>query len=180
MCRIIPLLLLISLQLNPVSAQTRERGNQDSRFFTGGGLGLQIGTVTLIDVSPHIGYYLTERIALGVGGTYQYYRIKTTQFEYSTDIWGARAFGRYYFLENIFGHFEYEYLNYEAALIDPYGFYTGNLKRVGVNNVLVGAGYRENIFGNSYINALLLWNLNETVYTLYSNPILRVGIDVGL
>jgi hypothetical protein len=180
MCRIIPLLLIFSFYLSPVSAQNRERGIQDSRIFTGGGLGLQIGTITLIDVSPHIGYYLTERIAVGIGGTYQYYRIKTDQFEYSTDIWGARAFGRYYFLENIFGHIEYEYLNYEAALVDPYGFYSGDIKRVGVNNVLVGAGYRENIFGNSYINALLLWNLNETVYTLYSNPILRVGIDVGL
>jgi hypothetical protein len=180
MCRVIPLFLLLTLHFGSLSGQSRERGQHQNRFFTGGGLGLQIGTVTLIDVSPHIGYYLTERIALGIGATYQYYSIKTKQFDYSTDIWGGRTFGRYYFLENIFGHIEYEYLNYEAALIDPYGFYTGNIKRVGVNNVLVGAGYRENIFGNSYINALLLWNLNETVYTLYSNPILRVGIDVGL
>lgn len=176
-CKSILLVLLISASAN---AQNGNKGFDPDKLFTGGGLGLQLGTVTLIDISPHIGYFFTDNIALGVGGTYQYYRIKSRYLDYKTDIWGARVFGRYYVIESAFAHLEYEYLNYEAALVDPFGYYTGSTERVGVDNVLIGGGYRQNIGGNSWINLLVLWNVNQTAYTLYENPIIRMGVDVGL
>lgn len=178
---LIPTIILLALiHFNEVKAQNTSSWIDQSRVFTGGGLGVQIGSVTLIDVSPHIGYFITERFALGIGGTYQYYRINNDYINYSTSIWGGRLFGRYYVLEELFAHAEYEYLNYEAALVDPFGYYSGKIERVGVDNILVGAGYRQSIGGNSYVNLLVLWNLNETVYTLYENPIIRMGIDIGL
>ena len=171
---------LFFLSLLAYSQNSSPRGFSNDKLFTGGGLGLQIGEVTLIDISPHIGYFFTERIALGIGASYQYYAINSKYYKYSTDIYGGRVFSRYYILEELFAHGEYEYLNYEAALIDPYGYFTGGTDRVGVDNVLLGGGYRQNIGGNSWINLMVLWNVNETVYTLYSNPIIRMGIDIGL
>ncbi len=181
MCRkAIALLVLILLPCIGSSQPSPGNGFQRDRLFTGGGLGLQVGSVTLIDVSPHIGYYFTEKLALGIGGTYLYYRSNTDYLKYSTSIWGGRVFGRYYIIPEAFAHVEYEYLNYEAALVDPYGYFTGNTERVGVDNVLVGGGYRQNIGGNAWINLIVLWNINESVYTLYENPIIRVGMDLGL
>ena len=179
-----PGLLLIAITLSLASlslaAQPAKRGFDPNRLFTGGGLGLQFGTVTLIDVSPHIGYYLTDALALGLGGTYQYYRYKDRYYEYSTDIYGGRLFARYYLFENLFLHGEYEYLSYEAALVDPFSYFTGDTKRVGIDSYLVGGGYRQPLGANSYVNLLVLWNLNETLYTPYDNPIIRMGVDLGL
>lgn len=181
MCRkAIPPVILFLLPLL-LSAQTgKTSGFQHDRLFTGGGIGVQIGQLTLIDVSPHIGYFLTDKLAVGIGGTYQYYNVKTTYYKYSTSIWGARSFGRYYLIPEAFAHVEYEYLNYASALIDPYGYFTGNTERVGVDNVLVGGGYRQPLGGNAWLNLIILWNINESVYTLYDNPIIRMGVDLGL
>ena len=178
MCKRLASIFLLMMILGTPKAQSRYKSD---RFFTGGGFGLQIGTVTIIDVSPHIGYYLTDNFALGIGGTYQYYRYKDSYYKinYSTDIFGGRLFARYNIIEEIFAHAEYEYLNYEAALIDPLGYFTGDTKRVSVDNVLVGGGYRQNVGGNSWATISVLWNVNETVYTLYSNPIIRMGVDIG-
>ncbi len=172
------LLFLFLLLLIP--QKSTSQGFQRDRLFTGGGIGLQIGQLTLIDVSPHLGYFLTDQLALGIGGTYQYYNVRTTYYKYSTSIWGARTFGRYYIIPEAFAHVEYEYLNYASALIDPYGYFTGDTERVGVNNVLVGGGYRQSLGGNAWLNLIILWNVNESVYTLYDNPIIRMGVDLGL
>ncbi|MBK7029794.1 MAG: hypothetical protein IPH45_11505 [Bacteroidales bacterium] len=47
------------------------------------------------------------------------------------------------------------------------------------NSVLVGAGYREPISSNGYMYLLLLWNLNETIDSPYTNPIIRAGFSIG-
>ena len=65
-------------------------------------------------------------------------------------------------------------MNYEA-----YDFF-GDLVRVNVNNILLGGGYRQWVTDNSFISLELLWNVNESVYSLYQNPIIRVGVNVGI
>lgn len=151
----------------------------NNRFFTGGGLGLQIGTITFIDVSPHLGYYFTEKWAGGIGLTYQYYSDKRFNPKFTADVMGGRLFARYYILEEVFAHVEYEYLSYESALLDPLGLFI-KPRRVEVSNYLVGGGYRQQLGRLVYVNLLVLWNLNETTYSIYENPIIRMGMDVGL
>ena len=43
------------------------------RSYFGGSLGLQLGTVTLIDLSPLAGVMLSPKFSTGLGVTYQYY-----------------------------------------------------------------------------------------------------------
>jgi hypothetical protein len=145
--------------------------NFKDRLFTGGNIGLQFGTVTFIDVSPLIGYRITDKISAGVGATYQYYRYKDRFYDFSTNVYGGRVFGRYFFTEYLFGHAEYEYLNLEA-----FDFFR---RRVDVNSVLVGAGYFQRFSENSGVTAMLLYNFTEDRYTPYINPIFRIGFNIG-
>lgn len=141
------------------------------RFFTGGNLGAQFGTVTFFDVSPLIGYKFTDKIIGGIGATYQYYHYKDRYYDFETNVYGGRVFGRYLFTDYLFGHAEYEYLNLEAFDFKP--------RRVDVESILVGGGYIQKLGGNASIVAMILYNFTESVYTPYSNPIIRVGFNIG-
>lgn len=168
------LLILITLLTITfeVSSQQKELTIKDQpfseRIFFGGNFGLQFGNVTFIDISPLIGYKLTDKLSAGAGITYMYYRQRISGWEYSTSIYGGRLFGRYFILDNIFAHAEYEILNLDA-------FDQVN-KRVDVTNILIGGGYRQQIGGKAFASITALWNINETAYSPYNNPIIRMGI----
>jgi len=148
------------------------------RLFTGGNFGLQFGTITNIEISPILGYRVTENFVFGIGATYICYSNSIYTPKYSTDIYGGRLFSRYYFFEKIFAHAELETLNYEAVSIFHSNNYT--LNRVWSNGVLLGGGYRQMLGEFSSIHLTILWNFNEDIYSPYTNPIIRVGFDIGL
>ncbi len=143
------------------------------KFYTGGNLGVQFGTVTFIDISPLIGYKITDRISAGVGATYQYYQYHDKSYDLKTNVYGGRVFGRYFFTDNIFAHAEYEYLNLEA-----FDFYPR--RRVDVGSLMAGGGYVQHFGEHSGIVAMILYNFTESVYTPYQNPIIRIGVNFGL
>jgi len=150
----------------------RESAFSWDKFFVGGNLGLQFGTVTFIDISPLIGYRFTEKFSAGTGITYRYYSYNDKTYNFSTSVYGGRVFGRYFILENLFAHTEYESLSLER-------FDLRN-KRIIVNSLLAGGGYRQALGERSFIELLALWNFNESVYSPYTNPIIRVGFNIGL
>lgn len=143
------------------------------RVFVGGNLGLQFGTVTFAEISPLVGYRLTDKISVGVGVTYQYYHYQDRYYNFQTNVYGGRVFGRYFFTNNLFAHAEYEYLNLEAFDFFP-------RRRVDVESFLAGGGYIQRFGRNSGIVAMVLYNFTESVYTPYSNPIIRIGLNIGL
>lgn len=143
------------------------------KVFVGGNMGLQFGTVTFIDVSPLVGYRINDQLSVGVGATYQYYHYKDKVYDLETNVYGGRIFGRYFFTDYLFAHGEYEYLNLEAFDFFP-------RRRVDVGSLLGGVGYFQRFGRNSGLVAMILYNFTESVYTPYSNPIIRVGINIGL
>lgn len=156
-------------------AQHLQDDKEPGRFYVGGNFGIQFGTVTLIDVSPLLGYRLTEKLSIGAGISYLYYRDARFNPVYSTNIYGGRAFIRHYLFKDIFAHAEYELLNFEV-----YDWNTYEYNRKYVSGVLVGGGYRQWLGPRFFMNILVLWNINETIDYPYSNPIFRVGIGTGL
>jgi len=141
------------------------------RVTIGGGLGLSFGSLTIIEIAPSIGYYLTDNILVGVGGRYSYYKNNNTKL--SQSIYGGRLFGEYLFKKLPFlAHLETELINLEWA----------QNERKNIVNVYVGGGIKQRIGGGSYFFILALWNLNETKesYILQPNPIIRGGIAIGL
>ena len=150
------------------------------RLFFGGSLGLQFGSATYIDVSPMIGYKLTEKFHIGTGFTYIYYKYKDSYYNYSyeTSIYGGRVFGRYYILENLFAHTEIEMLNMEVPAYDiSTGYY--DYVRDNITSVMVGGGYAQSLGGTAALYIMVLWNLTEEQYSPYSNPIFRIGFSAG-
>lgn len=169
-------LLISSTSIAQDSLKTR-RGSSRAPFwdkvYVGGNIGLQFGTVTFIEVSPLAGYKFTEDFSAGVGITYQYYRYKDNFYDFETNVYGARVFGRYLFTDNLFGHVEYEHLSLEAFDFFP-------RRRVEVGSLLAGGGYMQRLGANSAIVAMILYNFTESVYTPYQNPIIRIGVNIGL
>lgn len=142
------------------------------KVFVGGNVGFQFGPETYAEVSPLIGYRFTEKFSAGIGATYQYYRLRNQYYDIQTDVYGGKVFGRYFFKEFLFGHAEYEYLNLEA--------FDFQRRRVDVGSLLAGVGYFQKFAENSGFFAMILYNFTESVYTPYSNPIIRIGFTVGL
>jgi len=138
----------------------------------GGGLGLTFGTITYVEVAPTVGYFLTDNILTGVGINYVYY--ENNQYNYSTSIYGGRVFGQYLFEDLPFlGHVETEIINIDLL---------GNKERVNIVNLYVGGGLKQHMGQSSYFYLLALWNLNETKESFYiqRNPVIRLGISIGL
>ncbi len=144
--------------------------NLREHLFTGGNFGLQFGTITLVDVSPLIGYRITPKLSVALGVTYTYYKDSRPPV-YTQNIYGARLIGRYFIFDNLFLHGEYEGLN------SKWDYYK---KPFILYNLLAGAGYRQSISDRLFFDAMLLWNFNTSVYTPYNNPIIRIGFNIGL
>jgi len=174
------ILTLLILTVHITLAQELPRTPLKDRFYFGGNLGLQFGSATYIDISPLVGYKITEKLSAGVGATYIYYSIKESAYNYGyeTSIYGGRVFGRYNFMENLFGHAETEILNMEVpAVISGTNQYT--LVRQNITSILAGGGYAQPIGERSALIMMLLWNFNEDQYSPYQNPIFRIGFNAG-
>lgn len=140
------------------------------RVYTGGGLGLQFGSITLVNVAPDIGYRITERYSAGLGVRYMYFADNRYQPPFKINIYGGSVFNRFVVTDFFFLHGEYEVLN------GPWDAYFPN-HRFNLNNVWLGGGFRQGS-DNVFLNLMLLYNLNDEGYL--PNPQVRMGISIGL
>lgn len=168
-----------------ISAQERVNLNEQKKtsfkdhLFYGGGLGLQFGSITLVDISPMIGYKISPRFGVGVSPTYKYHSYKEyygQSINIKSNVFGGSVFGRFIIFENVFAHAEYELLTYKVK--DP--AYSRGTETRDFQSVLIGGGYREGIGDKAFMNLIFLWNLNETPDSPYTNPIIRAGFSIGL
>ena len=173
---------LMSLTVLPAKGQytneNREK-NPDfkSRLFFGGGFGLQFGSVTLIELSPLVGYKVTPKFGIGLSPTYKYYHYNDyygPSNDLSTNVYGGSIFARYSIFESVFAHVEYESLFYNTST-PAYP-----TLREQFNSFFVGGGYMQNFSMNSGMYLMVLWNLNDTPDSPYINPVFRVGFNVGM
>lgn len=152
------------------SMSTRER------IFVGGSLGLQFGTITAISVSPIAGYWITNRLAAGIGGTYQYYNDRSFGQSFTTSVYGGGVFTRFLLIPEAFLHAEYEKTSLESYRFAP----GSDQDRIWEDNYFLGAGYRLRMGEKAFFNIMLLFNLNDDSRVYYQNPLLRFGVDIGL
>ncbi len=142
-----------------------------NRGYFGGSLGLQLGTVTLVDLSPLAGVMLSPKFSTGLGATYQYYDDNRFQGNAGSS-YGGRAFVRYNLLPNIFAYSELESINWNA-----YNYGQDAFQRTWTEAFFVGAGYFTPFGARGGANFTFLYNLrhsNREAY--YSEPYqIRVG-----
>jgi len=143
-----------------------------SKVYVGGGLGLQFGNITLVNVAPDIGYRITERYSAGIGIRYMYFADNRYKPPFKLNIYGASVFNRFIVTNFLFLHGEYEVLN------GPWNPSLPNY-RFNLNNVWVGGGLSQGSNGAS-ITLMGLWNLNVEPYNPFPNPQIRIGVSIGL
>lgn len=141
------------------------------RGYFGGNLGLQFGTVTLIDVSPLAGLMLSPKFSMGLGATYQYFDDQRFQGAAGSS-YGGRAFARYNVLPNIFAYSEVESINWNA-----YNPRSDDFQRRWTEAFFVGAGYFAPFGARGGANFTFLYNLKHSNWNgYYSEPyLIRVG-----
>ncbi len=197
------ILFQIILFSSSIFAQPKEGFKlKKENTYLGGNLGLSLGTnSTYIDVSPHVGYYLSDQISIGIGATYKYSRGTLFNYNFGTGVimgkdrftgqyYGGQIFTRFHLpqdlpglLSGLFAHAEYEPLRYSYTIEEFDGNNNSINKSDGtifVNNVFIGAGLMQNVGVKSSSYIMVLWNLNETYESPYANPLFRVGFTFRL
>jgi len=177
------------------------------RISLGGNLGFQFGTVTGFNISPEARIRTIDQLYVGVGFIYQYFSVKDRFWDtltydhvsYTSNTFGGRIYLRYYLRSlfdgwagNFFAHAEYEYLHYVIPFVsDPNGryvdvfdynqqTYSKGRDILEVHSVFVGGGYSQPVTNRVFIDLLIMFNLNDSPYSPYSNPVFRLGVGVGL
>lgn len=120
------------------------------RLRAGGSFGLSFGSVTNVNLSPMVGYELTEKLVGGVGATLMYFRSR--YYSISTAYYGGRGFLMYsvFPMVNLIG--EIEGMNVEGSY----------QKRQWLASPLIGASYSQPI-GNKLVKGVhftVLYNLS--------------------
>jgi hypothetical protein len=150
------------------------------RLFYGGNFGLQFGTITDVQISPVIGLWVLPRTAIAIGPDYRFYKY----YDEQTNIYGGKGYMEFILLKNINSvipigsntnivfHLEDELLSLQASFWKnpPY-----TSERFYVNTVLAGGGLSQQIGRRSSINLVVLWPLNESIYSVYSTPEIRIS-----
>lgn len=178
------LVLLLMSSFTQLSAQSvrEQKPPLRERMFYGGNFGLQFGTITNIQIAPIVGVWVLPRVAIAAGPEFTYYKDRY----YQTNIYGGKVYAEYLLLKDlnnilpvgihtgIFLHLEDEFLNLESALWKN----SPDLKgRFYLNTVLAGGGISQQIGARSSMNFTLLWTLTPSVYSIYSNPEIRVSFN---
>jgi hypothetical protein len=127
------------------------------KFFFGGNIGLQFGYYSYVNISPVTGYRISERFNAGLGITYIYMSAGPNE----AHLYGGKVFGQGMIWNGIFGHLEYEIINYPNILI------TGGLGRNNANAIFIGPGYQQNFGRRSFSQIMLLYNV---IYDRNNSP----------
>ena len=181
--------LFACLTIPGTGAQWEDAPPIKERFFFGGNFGLSFGNTTSIVVSPLAGFRVTPRLSSGLGIRYEYFKSNYPgSVPYDTHIFGGSIFSRYMFIQNIsealglggfnaglFLHGEYEMLSLESRYFDMAN--PDSDGRFGLHSVLVGGGIYQPIGARAGFLITVLWNLNESYNSIYSNPVIRFGFN---
>lgn len=143
------------------------------RIYFGGNVGAAFGTTTYINVQPLVGFKITPKLSVGAGFTYNYFSQRYAGTRYVSYVYGSNVFARYLILPNLFAQVGWDKLSVPD--------YTSNINgaRRWVDNVLVGGGYRQKFSENASAVVAIFYNVNQSIYSPYVNPIMQVGFNIG-
>ena len=156
--------------------QPRKTTSPLDKIYIGGNIGGGwSNTSAYFEISPIVGYRVTPALHVGTRFTYIYsnytfYGVKTSYHDL-----GAGIFARYHFLKMFFLHAEFEELSTQYY---PTGINDGKSRRWVPGLFLGGGIYRQ--IGMTFLHVGILYNVLDTQYSPYTNPIIRIGFGVGL
>lgn len=171
------LLVLPALAQDSTNTTKRDPRPMKDRFWFGGGLGLNFGTVTAIQVEPMVGYFVDRKnkFSVGTGLSYWYFRDNRFIPPFTNDGYGYRLFTRFRPIQQFYGHVEFLHLNAER-----FSFVDQDYKRIWVPHLLVGGGYVQTLGGRSSIFFQVLFDVLQDPNSVYANqPVFSGGVGIG-
>jgi len=187
MRRVMLLILIVAVSYS-VTAQEESPGRK-GKFFLIPEFWLSFGTMTYVEVSPMVGYHVLDRLVVGLGPHYMYQSQKATPpypYSYQTHSFGLKGFARFSLITDaeeflpiklfseIFVHVEYEGLSLEKKYYVPPYTESG---RFIYRGMFLGGGFSQRIGVYNSVSFTILWDINESTISPYTNPILRVGFN---
>lgn len=150
-----------------------KKGFDKRRFFFGGDLGAQFGSLTAIDIAPTVGYTFHRMFKMGISLSFEYFA-----YNHYTPIsierrrhfiYGGSVFARFYPIKYVYLHVEMMGLNQPRP---------GSDKRRWMGYPLVGLGYNQPVGERTALQLQLLWNLNNSSESILANPIVSLGFNM--
>jgi hypothetical protein len=185
------LILVMLLCLVVLNGQAQpEMPDRKGKFFLVPELWLSFGSRSYVEVAPMVGYHVSDRLAVGLGPHYIYQSQKATSYypyAYHTHVFGLKGFARFAIIthaeeflpinlfSDLFVHAEYEGMSLEKQY-----YYAPTYPENGrfiYQAFLLGGGFSQRLGPYSSVSLMVLWNLNESSSSPYSNPIFRVGFN---
>lgn len=163
---------------NPSQKRMKQRSQRNSdlreRLMYGGNFAVWFGNYTYINLSPTIGYRLTDKMQVGIGGIYNYSSYRYKNAHYFQNIYGSHVFARYLVYDYLFVQGQYDRLNQPNYLL-----YNYKDQRVWVDYVMVGGGLRQPLGKHAAAMTTIMFNLTPSPLSVYSNPYVQIGIMAG-
>lgn len=177
-------LLLISCTL-VAQPHMEEPQDRKGKVFLVPEFWLSFGFATYVEVAPMLGYHLNDRLVVGLGPHYIYQSVRSTPLypSYQSHVFGLKCFSRFALIthaeeflplnlfNDLFVHVEYEGMSLAKD------HYVPDAGRELYNLVLVGGGFSQRIGSFNSISFMVLWDLNETSRSPYTNPVFRIGFN---
>jgi len=171
------------VQIEGRKKQAEEKPRFSDRLIFGGDIGLSIGTYTYVNVSPAVGYRVTDRLVVGLGPIYIYENYKNYNLESS--MYGAKVITSFTVLRgtdinpnfaigNLILHIENEVINVSPLMYDQFGQPVFG-SRQWIDNFLIGGGLSQPISSRFNVSVMILWDVTNNPYSPYSNPVFRIG-----
>lgn len=140
------------------------------KIFFGGGIGLQFGSYTGVDVSPMIGYRVFPNLQTGLKLTYQYYG--GSNIEWRQNVLGGSVFAQYILFDKIITHAEYEVLSvrtdWENAQYPT--------QHRTYYSPLLGGGLYQKMGNRAAVMLLVLFDVSGSSNSPYQNPIIKLSV----
>ncbi len=144
------------------------------RLYVGGNVGASFGSTTYLNIQPLIGCKITKKLSAGIGGTYNYYSQSYLGTRYVSTVYGTNAFARFMVLESVFAQ-----VGWDKLSVPDYAGVAPDSRR-WVDNILIGGGYRQAFSNKGAFIAAIFYNVNQSPYSPYQNPIIQIGFNIGL
>ena len=153
------------------------------KFFAGGSFGLSIGSYTLINLSPQVGYRFNKYLATGLGFNLQYasHKERYNGSDYSKTsqgIAGLNLFTRFYPVERFLIQLQPE-INYIFGNIKYYQptEQTYKLDAEIVPSFLIGGGYAAPMARGAFITTVMYDVLQKPNSPYGNRPIVNFGYN---
>lgn len=161
--------------------QNSSSGLSPGKLFVGGNLGLIFGTnYTNVDISPLIGYHVTDWFAAGVNFNFDLVSEKGyTDASQSYTTLGGGIFMRFYPVSQFYAQIQPEYNRYSIQVKS--GSSIIGQETHNVASLLMGGGYVQQISPKVSLTFGIFYDVLQNIYSPYfRQPVFQGGINLGL